>query len=201
MWNACGRCNGVEIVVGLEHVAHALGRPAFDLGAELLADRARGRRASSSASSDFETLSQPRDRIDARHAGLADGGAHIVEPRLGQRPQRLGVVEPDAADDPRPCDSAKPGQHEAVVAAGRVPGDARGLQHRHRPAAARDLARGGQAGEAAADHADVDVEVEGERPALGRRHHGRGVPGRRVGRRLGRVHVFFLSGIGRSADQ
>ncbi len=54
-------------------------------------------------------------------------------------------------------------QHEAVIAAGRVPGDALGLQHRDRPAAPRDLARDGQAGEAAADHADIDVEIEGER--------------------------------------
>ena len=28
----------VKIVVGLEHVAHALGRPALDLGLQLLAD-------------------------------------------------------------------------------------------------------------------------------------------------------------------
>ena len=48
----------VEIVVALEHVAHALDRPAFDLTAEVLADQADGGEISS-ASSDFATLSQP----------------------------------------------------------------------------------------------------------------------------------------------
>ena len=59
-------------------------------------------------------------------------------------------------------DSAKPGKHETVVAAGRVPGDAAGLQQRDRPAAPRELARRGQPGKAAADDADVDVEIEGQ---------------------------------------
>jgi hypothetical protein len=104
------------------------------------------------------------------------------------------VIEPDPADDPV-HGLGKAGQDEPVVAAGRGPGDAARLQHHDRPAAPRDLARGGQAGEAATDHADVNVEIEGERPAQGRSHHRRGVPGRRIVRLLGRVHVFFPSAI------
>ena len=59
--------------------------------------------------------------------------------------------------------------------------------------AARRLIASGDV-EARADHADFDVEIEGERPARGRRHHGRRVPGRHVGRSLGRVHVFSPGG-------
>src|SRR5262249_57735199 len=47
---------------------------------------------------------------------------------------------------------------------------------------------------ARADHADLDIEIESERPARGRRNHGRRVPGRHVGRSLGRVHVFSPGG-------
>ena len=50
---------GVEVVIGLEHLAHALGRPALDLGAELLAVELRHPPATSSPSSTLETLSQP----------------------------------------------------------------------------------------------------------------------------------------------
>ena len=57
-------------------------------------------------------------------------------------------------------------QHEAAVAARRVPGDPLGLQHRDRPAAPRHLARGREAGEPAADDADVDVELVGQRHAV-----------------------------------
>ena len=44
-------------------------------------------------------------------------------PSLGQRPQRLGVIDPDPADHPV-HGFGEAGQHEAVVASGRVPGDA-----------------------------------------------------------------------------
>ena len=181
----------VEIVIGLEHVAHALGRPALDVGAELLAVEPR-RRQHLVAVVDLGHFEPARHRGDARHALICDCRGHIFEPHLGERPQRLGVIHSDAGDHPvHGLGEAR--QHEAVVAAGGVPGDAAGLQHRHRPAAAGDLARGREPGETGADHADIDVEIEGERPALGCRHHGRGVPARRVGRPLGRVHVFVLS--------
>ena len=50
-------------------------------------------------------------------------------------------------------------QHKAGIAAGAPPRRRACLQHRHRPAAPRDLARDGQAGEPAPDHADIDVEI------------------------------------------
>src|SRR5262249_45624329 len=103
------------------------------------------------------------------------------------------------ADDPIHA-FAKAGQYEAVVAARRTPGDAAALEHHHRPAAARDLARGGEPGKAGTDYTDVDVEVEGERPAIGRGHHGRRVPARRVVRPLGIVHDFALPRVGRRCE-
>ena len=139
---------------------------------------------------DLGNLEPAGDRRHSRHARLGDGVAHIAQPHLGERPQRLGVVEAHPADDPvHRFGEAR--QHEAVVAPGGVPGDATGFQHRHRPAAPRDLARGREPGEAGADDADVDVEIEGQRPARGGRHHGGGVPARRVGRPHLGVHVIF----------
>ena len=167
---------GVEIVIGLEHLAHALGRPALDLGAEFLAVELHIRQ-DLIAVVDLGDLEPAGDRRDTGHAGLGDRGAHVSQPHLRQLPQRLGVLQADAADHPLHR-LRKAGQHEAVVAAGRVAGDAAGLQHRDRPAAPRELARRGQPGKAGADDADVDVEIEGQRPAHGRRHHGRRVPGR-----------------------
>ena len=185
----------VEIMVGLEHLAHALGRPALDLVPELLTVELEiGHHLIAVVG--LRHFEPAADRIDARHAGVADRAAHIFEAAFRERPQRLSVIDADPAHDPVHR-LGEAGQHEAVVAPGRVPGDALGLQHRDRPAAARDLACDGQAGQPAADHADLDVEIEGECAALGSRHHGRGVPARRVARPLGRVHVFFPAGSGR----
>ena len=47
-----------------------------------------------------------------------------------------------------------------------VPGNPIGFQDRDRPATARDLARGRQSGKAGTDHADVDVEIEGQASRL-----------------------------------
>ena len=181
---------GVEVVVGLEHLAHALGRPALDLGPEFLAIELHIRQ-DLIAVVDLGDFEPAGNRRDTGHPRLGNRGAHVAQPHLRQVPQRLGVLHADAADHALHR-LRKSRQNETVVAAGRVPGDAAGLQHRHRPPAPRELARGGQPGKAGADDADVDVEIEGQRPAHGRRHHGRRVPGGRVGCRLGRVHVFFL---------
>ena len=58
MWNACGREHRMEIMVALEHLAHALDRPAFDLPAEVLADQSNGGEVVVGVV-DFDTLSQP----------------------------------------------------------------------------------------------------------------------------------------------
>ncbi len=134
----------VEIVVALEHVAHALDRPAFDLSAEVLADQADGGEVVVGIVRLRDLEPAVLDRIDARHSGFADGGADIFEPGFGERPQHLGVIEPDPLDHGVHA-AGEARQHEAGVAAGRVPGDLAGLDHHHRPAAARHLARGGEA--------------------------------------------------------
>ncbi len=181
----------VEIVVGAQHVAHPLGRPALDIGNELLGiEPHRGQRRI--AVVDLGDLEPARDRCHPRHARLGDGAAHVFEPHLGELPQRLGVIQADPADDALHR-FGKAWQHEAVVAAGRARGELPPFQQRHRPAAARHLARGGEPREPAPDHADVHVEVEGERPALRRPHRGRRVPGRRDRCRLPSVHVFVPS--------
>ena len=186
--------HGVEVMIALEHVAHALGRPALDLRAELLAIELHGGQHLV-AVVDLGDLEPAGDRGDARHARLGDRGADVFETHLGERPQRLGVLQSDAADDPVHA-LGKARKDETVVASGRVPGEVAAFQYSDRPAATRDLARGRKPGQAPPDHTDVDIEIEGERPAHGGRHHGRGVPGRRVGRPLGRVHVFFPRGRG-----
>ncbi len=189
----CARqMHGVEVVIGLEHLAHALGRPGLDLGAELLTVKL-DRRRHLLAVVDLGCFEPAGDRRDAGHARLRNRRAHVFEAHLGERPQRLGVLQSDAADQPI-HGGGKAGQNETVVAAGRAPGDAAAFHHHHRPPAPCDLACRGEPGKARADHADIDVEIEGERPARGRRHHTRRVPGRHVGGSLGRVHLFFPGG-------
>ncbi len=113
---------GVEVVVALEHLAHALGRPALDVGAELLAVELQvGQNLV--AVVDLGHLEPAGHRGDARHARLGDGAAHIFDAHLGQRPQRLGVIHPDPADD-LVHGFGEAGQDEPVIASGRVPGDA-----------------------------------------------------------------------------
>ncbi len=118
------------------------------------------------------------DLLDARHAGLVDGAADIIQPALRQRPQLLGVIEPDALDHVVDALGITR-QHEAGIAAGRRLGDAAALQHRHRPATRGDLARGGEAGQPRADHADVDVEIVAQPRARRACHPRRLIPARR----------------------
>ena len=87
------RVDGVEVVVALEHVAHALDRPAFDLPAEVLSDQADGGEVVVGVVRLRDLEPALLHRIDARHAGFADRAAHIFEAGLGERPQHLGVVE------------------------------------------------------------------------------------------------------------
>ena len=177
----------MEIVIGSENVPDPLGRPQLDLGAKLASVELR-------VIQNFVAvvgLGYPEpagDRRNPRQARLGDGGADVFDARLGERPQRLGMIQPDAAHQPV-HGTGKAGQHEAIVAAGRARCDAVALQHRDRPSAPCDLAGGRQTGKAGANDADVSIEIVGERRARGRRHHGGRVPGRRIGRALGGVHV------------
>src|SRR6516165_8280292 len=85
----------------------------------------------------------------------------------------------------RSMEAAKPGKTKPSLRP-----DA--LQATRRPSTTTtDLARRGEPGKARADHTDIDVDIEGEPAARGRRHHGRRVPGRHVGGSLGERHLFF----------
>jgi hypothetical protein len=68
------------------------------------------------------------------------------------------VIEPDALDHAVDI-FLKARQHEAGIAPGCGPRHPVGLQHRHRPAAPRHLARHRQARQPGADHADIDVDI------------------------------------------
>src|SRR3974390_3129494 len=87
------------------------------------------------------------------------------------------MVEPDWVD--HVVDGlVKARQNEAGVAPRSRPGDAVRLQHRHGPFALRHLPRDGQAGEAGADHADINIEIEVEPRVFGACNPGRLVPTR-----------------------
>ena len=110
---------GVEIVIGLEHLAHALGRPALDLGPELLAIELDIRQ-DLVAVVDLGDFEPAGDRCDAGHARLGDRRAHIAQAHLRQVPQRLGVLHADAADHALHR-FREAGQDKTVVATGCVP--------------------------------------------------------------------------------
>src|SRR5438876_815289 len=82
-------------------------------------------------------------------------------------------------------------QHEAGIAAGRVPGDPARLHDRDRHAAPGKLARDSQACEPRADHADLDIEIGCQRRPHRRRDHGVDVPARGIGRLRRYGHVVY----------
>ena len=154
-------------------LAHARGRPRFHLGADPA--QPFGVPAHGVVIIGLGDVQPPRHRIDARHAGLFDRAAHVVDAVFRQRIKMLGVVEADALDHGVDV-FMEPGQHEAGIAPGGGPGDASRLQHRHRPAALGDLARDRQPGKPRADDADIDVELEGQFAAVPACNPGRLVP-------------------------
>ncbi len=171
------KMNGVEIVAGPEHVADPLDRPGLDLGADLLLQQADPRHHGGGilALGHVEPAFALHHIV---HMVCRDGVAHILNTCLRQHPQapwRPGTPIPlDDLLDPR----RKTRQHEAGVAAGRVPCDAPRLHHRDRPAAPHHLARHRDAGNAGADHADIDVQIEVERRPRRRQRRHAGIPGR-----------------------
>ena len=154
--DGAGKMQRAEIALVRQHLAHALRRPGLDIGADpaqpldLAADLV--------AIVGLRDMQPAGNRIDSGHAGLMNRTPHIVEALFRQRPELLGVIEPDALDHAVDI-LLKARQHEAGIAPGCRPGHPVGLQYRHRPAAPRHLARHGQARQPGADHADIDVEI------------------------------------------
>jgi hypothetical protein len=174
-----GKMDGILVERAFEDIANLLRRPGFRLDAEFSAQQP-------SLGVQLRIVTEFRDgqpaihRLDTRHAGLSDGGAHVVEAPLGQSPELLGMVQPDAVDNAIQA-LEEAGQHETQIAPRRPRGDGLRLQHGHRPAAPRNLAGRGQAGETAANDADVHIEIEGQSGAVGRRDGRFPVPARPAG--------------------
>ena len=186
----CARqMHGMEVVIGLENVPHPLRRPYLDFSAELLCIELRIIQEFV-AVIDLGRFEPAGDRRNSRQASLSDRGANVFEAHLGERPQRLGVLQTDTTHH-AVHRRGKAGQHEAIVTAGRAPCDAPALEHRDRPPASSDLAGGRQPRKAGADDTHVNIEIVGKRRARGCRHHGGRIPSRHVGCWLRCVHVFF----------
>jgi hypothetical protein len=109
-----GEMHGAEVTRVRQDLAHALDRPGFDLGADPAQPLdVTAQRVAIVGLGDM----QPAGRgIDARHAGLGDGAPHIVDALRRQRPELLGMIEPDALDNVV-GGRAKARQHKACVAA------------------------------------------------------------------------------------
>ena len=109
------RVDGVEIVVALEHVAHALDRPAFDLPAEVLADQADGGEVVVGVVRLRDLEPALLDRIDARHTGFADRACAHIRGRPRRAPtapwRRRGPTRLTTASMPQ----AKPGSTKPVL--------------------------------------------------------------------------------------
>src|SRR4029077_2301785 len=198
--------DGVEIIDSVivartvQYRAHALGRPAFDLAAEIVEEPPQAQKLV--AVVDLGDVEPAGLRIDAGGALFLDGIADIIEPGLGQRPQRLGALETDAGDQLFRV-GGKARQDEAGIAARRIRRQPPGLQQHHRPAGPRQFARRRQPAEPAADDADVDIEVDVQRRPPRRVHHGGGVPALAIGCGLGFAHVqrlFRAAAAGRRLD-
>jgi hypothetical protein len=87
----------MEVLAAAQHLAHLIGRPALDLAAEVLADQARQREVFIRIVG-LRHLEPSGHRRHARHGGLANGRAHIIEAGNRQRPERPRMVEADASD-------------------------------------------------------------------------------------------------------
>src|SRR5262249_39895873 len=69
------------------------------------------------------------DELDAGHLSVQDCAADISKSLFGERPELLGMVEPDALDDAIDV-LGKTWKHEAQIAARCRPGHLTRLQHR-----------------------------------------------------------------------
>ena len=180
----------VKIARRMQRLAHPLGRPRLDRHAEFagherrfVRHRAACRRSSTHAASRSRTIRRPASRARRSRTYSAPATERAHSALAASRPTRS-----ISASGLR----GKSRQHDAGVAARCAPGDALRLQHHDRPAEPRDLARGGQAGKARADDADIDVELDGQ-PRAGRAFHPRrGMPVRAIGLGFGRQHEVPL---------
>ena len=157
MWNAFGEMHALEILRAAQHLAHLIGRPGLDLGAEIDAQH-RGMLDQRRLVVGAAHREAPVARLHAGHRGLGDRAAHVFDARLGQRPQFLGARQADALHD-RVDPLGKSRRYEPAIAARRAARDLLRFQHRDRPAAPRDLARNRQPGKPGADDADIDIEI------------------------------------------
>ena len=192
--------DGVIVALAVQHRAHALGRPAFDLAAEIVEEPHQAQEFV--AIVDLGHVEPAGLRIDAGDALFLDGVADVIEPGLGQRPQRLRALEADAADQLFGV-GGKARQHEAGIAAGRARRQPARFQQHDRPAGPRQFARRRQPGKAAADHADIDVEIDVQRRPPRRVHHGGGVPALAIGCGIGFAHIqrpFRSAAAGRTLE-
>ena len=101
-------------------------------------------------------------RIDTGRLFRGDRIAHVIDTGLRQRPKIFGALETDTRNELFGV-GAEPGQDKAGIAPRGTGGEPIGLEHYDRPAFARQLACGGQAGKTAADHADIDIEIRIQR--------------------------------------
>ena len=154
----CARIvDGVKVAFAAEHRAHLFGRPTFDFTTKLANKAGKvGKLVAVVGLGDVEPAIL---RFDPGQVILADGVADIVQPALRQRPQILGSLKANPANDAiGRCGKTR--QYKAGVAARSTGGDATGLDEHHGPTAAGDLARGRQARKPTADHANFDVEID-----------------------------------------
>ena len=113
-------------MIGLEHIADFFGRPALDVGAEFLTEQA-DERQQFVAAVDLRHVEPAVDRLDARHAGVADQIADVFDAVFGQRPQLLGMLEPAAVEHALHV-LRKARHHKPDIAARRIPGDRAALR-------------------------------------------------------------------------
>jgi hypothetical protein len=172
--------DGAEVALARQFGTHPLGRPHLDVGTDPAQPLDIGPHLVRIVG--LMHAQPARHRIDPRQAVVGDGGAHIVNASLRQRPKLLGVIEADALD--HGIDAlGEARQHKAGVATRGRRGDAAAFEHGDRPALSRNLEGRGQTGQSSPDHADIDIEVEAEPRMMRPRHLRRLIPGRR--RRLG----------------
>ena len=155
--------HGMKVALRLQRRAHALDLPGLDVGAELFGEQlqAADQLVAAVGVGDLQYAVGQRH---TRHAFRRR--ADMIDAQLGQPPQLAGIIEaatPDQIGD----FATEARRHRAHVVAGRIPGDPPLLQHRHRRTEFGSLERHGEAGDPAADHAHVDIQVECQaRPVL-----------------------------------
>ena len=167
-----GLVQRLKIDVGPQRLAHPFGRPDHHVVVELF------RQQIGLALDPVGVLVAPhvepaRRRIEPRRT-FAQEIAHPLDPLARKRVERARVVDPHPLDQHRQLLRETGGAETAVAARGALR-DAAGLQHHDIVAAAHQLARDPQSGQARADDADIGVGLEREARPRRVRHGGRGV--------------------------